>query len=123
MPDSILALFCHGDDFCQAFVPGWQQRLLTYGFLRHVRQRRLCLSEIMTIGIAFHTSHYRDFKAFYTLRSPRALARRVSRLSELLPLCRLYPLGFSAALRLPAALPWPLHGRHLCGRDGAGRLA
>jgi hypothetical protein len=22
MPDRILALFCHVDDFCQAFVPG-----------------------------------------------------------------------------------------------------
>jgi len=32
-----------------------------------VGQRQLCLSEIMTIVIAFHTSPYRDVKAFHTL--------------------------------------------------------
>ena len=30
------------------------------------RDRRLCLSEIMTILIAFHQSAYRNFKWFYT---------------------------------------------------------
>ena len=65
MPDSVLALFCHVDDFCQRFEPRWQQQLVTHGVVRRVRQRQLCLSEIMTIVIAFHTSHYRDFKAFY----------------------------------------------------------
>jgi hypothetical protein len=66
MPDSILALFCHVDDFCQLFEPRGQQQLVTYGVVQRGRQRQLCLSEIMTIILAFHTSHYRDFKAFYT---------------------------------------------------------
>jgi transposase len=66
MPDSILALFCHVDDFCQRFEPRWRQHLLTHGVVQRQRVRQLCLSEIMTIVIAFHTSHYRDFKAFYT---------------------------------------------------------
>ena len=35
---------------------------------RH-RPRRLCLSEIMTIVIAFHQSYYRNFKAFYLHKS------------------------------------------------------
>lgn len=65
MPDSLLALFGHVDDFCQLFEPRWQQQLLTQGVVQRVRPRQLCLSEIMTILIAFHTSHYRDFKAFY----------------------------------------------------------
>ena len=34
MSDSLLALFCHVDDFCQAFGPHRQQRLLAYG-VRH----------------------------------------------------------------------------------------
>lgn len=67
MPDSVLALFCHVDDFCVEFLPRWQQQLLTSGLVQRVRPRQLCLSEIMTILIAFHFSHYRDFKAFYTL--------------------------------------------------------
>lgn len=66
MPDSILALFCHVDDFCQRFEPRWQQRLVAQGVSQRRRPRQLCLSEIMTILIAFHASHYRDFKAFYT---------------------------------------------------------
>jgi hypothetical protein len=70
MPDSILALFCHVDDFCQAFLPHWQQRLLAHSVRQRQRQRRLCLSEIMTIVSAFHTSHYREFKAFYVLEVP-----------------------------------------------------
>jgi hypothetical protein len=61
MPDGVLALFCHVDDFCEEFLPRWQQRLLTHGLVQRVRQRQLCLSEIMTIVIAFHTSHYREF--------------------------------------------------------------
>jgi hypothetical protein len=66
MPDSILALFCHVDDFCRQFEPRWRQKLGIHGAVQRRRARQLCLSEIMTIVIAFHTSHYRDFKAFYT---------------------------------------------------------
>jgi hypothetical protein len=67
MPDNILALFCYVDDFCQEFLPPWHQRLLAHSVRQRQRQRRLCLSEIMTILIAFHASHYRDFKAFSLL--------------------------------------------------------
>lgn len=63
---SVLELFCHVDDFCQAFEPKWQQDCLTSGTKQRHRRRALALSEIMTILILFHTSHYRDFKAFYT---------------------------------------------------------
>lgn len=35
MRDSLLVPFCHVDDFCQTFVPGWQQRLLTTSFDQH----------------------------------------------------------------------------------------
>jgi hypothetical protein len=62
---SILELFCHVDDFWKKFEPGWQTALLVHRPQRH-RDRRLSPSEIMTILILFHQSHYRDFKAFYT---------------------------------------------------------
>jgi hypothetical protein len=58
---SIVELFCDVDDFCQTWV--------CYGLARQLGQPKrgpkpsLVLSEIMTIMIHFHQSHYRDFKA------------------------------------------------------------
>lgn len=63
--DSLLELFVHVDDFCKAFVPFWNRQLLSCGARQRQRGRCLSLSEIMTILIAFHQSHYRDFKAYY----------------------------------------------------------
>jgi len=62
---SLLELFCHVDDFCQAFVPQWQSEQLSSGVRQRRRARGLSLSEVMTLLILFHQSHYRDFKAFY----------------------------------------------------------
>lgn len=53
------------DDFCLNFEPGWKQQLLTQGKCRF-RNRRLSLSEIMTIEIAFHISPYKNFKTCHT---------------------------------------------------------
>jgi hypothetical protein len=63
--DSLLELFCDVDDFCKAFLPKLSQQMLASGIQQRKRDRSLCLSEIMTILIAFHQSHYRDFKAYY----------------------------------------------------------
>ena len=62
---SLEELFCHVDDFCQAFEPHWKRQLLGNGLKTRNRQRSLGLSEIMTILIAFHQSHYRNFKSYY----------------------------------------------------------
>lgn len=92
----ILPVFCDIDDYCQFFEPLWKKRLL------EVQQRQrastLCLSEVMTIIILFHTSHYRDFKCYYTEHMCRNLAWAFPRLvsynrfvelipSALVPLC------------------------------------
>ena len=63
--NSLLELFCDVDDFCQTFLPIWHKQLLSSGVIHRQRQRSLSMSEIMTILIAFHQSHYRDFKAYY----------------------------------------------------------
>jgi hypothetical protein len=63
--ESLLALFVHVDDFCKVFLPFWNRQLLSCGARQRQRERSLSLSEIMTILIAFHQSHYRDFKAYY----------------------------------------------------------
>ena len=62
---NLVELFCHVDDFCQAFEGQWIRHQLATGHRRRRRAGRLCLSEIMTLLIWFHQSHYRDFKAFY----------------------------------------------------------
>jgi transposase len=63
---SLLELFCRVDDFWLAFAPAWKQTLLHSGQIKRQRSGQLAESEIMTILIHFHQSHYRDFKAFYT---------------------------------------------------------
>ncbi len=62
---SLVEMFCHVDDFCQMFEPEYQAALVAAGHRERLRGGELCLSEIMTILIGFHQSHYRDFKAYY----------------------------------------------------------
>lgn len=64
--NSLVELFCAVDDFCLAFEPAWHRQLVASGQVHRHRARQLGLSEIMTILILFHQSHYRHFKAFYT---------------------------------------------------------
>ena len=61
---SLDALFCDVDDFCLIFEPEWQKKLLNHGGIKRRRAKNLCLSEIMTILIAFHQNHYRNFQHF-----------------------------------------------------------
>jgi hypothetical protein len=67
-------LFCDVDDFCRLFLPDWHRQQLQHGERKRRRGCRLVLSEIMTILIHFHQSHYRDFKAYYWLQVCRHLA-------------------------------------------------
>ena len=62
---SILELFCHVDDFCQRLARWENGKLLGVGRKRGPAPR-LSMSEVMTILIHFHQSHYRGFKAYYT---------------------------------------------------------
>jgi transposase len=61
----ILPLFFDIDEFCRVFEPLWRKRLLTNGLQKRHRQRRLSLSEVMTILVLFHRSGYRNLKQFY----------------------------------------------------------
>lgn len=63
--ESLLELFVSVDDFCQVFLPFWEQKLLQEGSKKRRRTGQLSVSEIMTIIIHFHQSHYRDFKSYY----------------------------------------------------------
>lgn len=63
---SLVELFCHVDDFWQAFQPNWYEHLLEEGERQRLRPAQLSESEIMTIMIHFHQSGYRTFKDYYT---------------------------------------------------------
>jgi hypothetical protein len=62
----LIAMFCDIDDFCKWFEPLYMRRLLQSGQRQRTRQTALALSEIMTIIVYFHSSHYRDFKHYDT---------------------------------------------------------
>src|SRR4051812_22950960 len=62
---SLLELFCAVDDFWLDFEPQWKAYHVQAGQQRE-RAGQLCPSEVMTILIHFHQSHYRTFKAYYT---------------------------------------------------------
>lgn len=63
--ESLVELFCHVDDFCQVFLPTMENKVIGSGIKTRKRDRSLIPSEIMTILIHFHQSHYRNFKAYY----------------------------------------------------------
>jgi hypothetical protein len=62
---SVLELFCDVDDFMLSFASEWKANQLATGKQRE-RAGQLWPSEVMTILIHFHQSHYRTFKAYYT---------------------------------------------------------
>ena len=62
----LIAMFCDIDDFCKWFEPLYTQRLLQSGQRQRPRQTELALSEMLTIIVFFHASHYRTFKQYYT---------------------------------------------------------
>ena len=59
---SLLELFCSVDDYWQANAQNWNGLLLGTSGKKRNRAGMLHPSEIMTILIHFHQSHYRDFK-------------------------------------------------------------
>jgi Transposase DDE domain len=62
---SLLELFCSVDDFWLRFVPHWKAMPVAAGKQRE-RAGQLCPSEVMTILLPVHQSHYRTFQASST---------------------------------------------------------
>ncbi|WP_193049312.1 IS982 family transposase [Pseudoalteromonas undina] len=63
--NKLVETYCDVDDFSTLFFPSWQRILLENGEIKRRRVCRLSPSEVMTIIIHFHQSHYRDFKNYY----------------------------------------------------------
>ena len=62
---SLTQLLTDVDDFCQGFIPKWEQNQLENGERKRNRSRALSQSEIIMIIIHFHPSGYHTFKWFY----------------------------------------------------------
>ncbi len=91
-------VFCEVDDFCQRFIPAWQQRLLENGDKCRNKPGKLSESEVITLLILFHQLRFRDFKTFYIQYAQKHLRQEFPELvsytrmlkllqSVLVPLC------------------------------------
>lgn len=58
-------IFCHVDDFYQAFEKDWTDYVEEMEFSVAKRKRKMHTSEVMTVLVMFHQSRYRDLKGFY----------------------------------------------------------
>ena len=62
----LVEIFCDIDDFCKDYESNRQEKVLGVdGIKRRNRNTQLSVSEVMSILIFFHLSHYRTFKDFY----------------------------------------------------------
>lgn len=58
-------IFCLIDDFCKYFDKEQRNYILPNPKRKRKKPCTMCLSEIITIVVMFHLSHYRTFKDFY----------------------------------------------------------
>ena len=61
----LIEIFCLIDDFCKHFENYISSKGLNDPTARRQRAYAMTLSEVMTIVVMFHLSHYRTFKDFY----------------------------------------------------------
>jgi hypothetical protein len=61
----IVTIFCDIDDFCRSFLAAGHPQLPSSSAPKKHRHSSLSLSEVMTLLVWFHASHYRTFKHFY----------------------------------------------------------
>jgi hypothetical protein len=119
---SLLELFCHVDDFCRPFVLEWRQLQLTSGAIQRQRSTQLSLSEIMTILIWFHCSHYRTFKAYYTDEVQRHLRAEFPALASYSRFVELMPTALLPLLAYLCGPPGGVHRRLVLGCHRADGL-
>ena len=63
---NLVEIFCIFDEFCKYFDIELKKHVIEDSNKRHRnRKGRMSDSEIMTILVLFHTSHFRDLKTFY----------------------------------------------------------
>ena len=63
--NQLINIFCEIDDFCKNFCSEFNKKLIPNTNRKRKRECKMSMSEIMTIMVLFHLSHYRTFKAYY----------------------------------------------------------
>lgn len=105
---SVLEVFCDVDDFVLSFAPQWQASEIATGKQRQ-RAGQLWPSEIMTLLIHFHQSHYRTFQAYYTEHVQVYLRGEFPQRVELCALCGAHSQHDDPDAGLLAKPLWGLH--------------
>jgi hypothetical protein len=63
--EKLIAIFCEIDDFYKNYEKYCAQHQISDGKSNRGPKSEMCLSEIITILVAFHLFHYRNFKWYY----------------------------------------------------------
>ncbi len=63
----MVELFRDVDDFRKVFIPLIRKKMPEDGTQKRQHNDRMTTSEIMTIVMSFHMSHYREFKNYYLI--------------------------------------------------------
>ncbi len=99
----VTQIFCDVDDFCQQFERLWQQQVQLPSMLGEKRSRsRLHLSEVMTKGNCLSRLRLSHLQGLLHVGSVAALARCLSPLGQLQPLCGVDALELDAVVLLSA---------------------
>src|SRR3982750_4077346 len=61
----MVTIFCEIDDFCRSLLSARYPQVPGRSTSSSARANSLSLSEVMTILVWFHASHYRTFQHFY----------------------------------------------------------
>ncbi|MBV8707335.1 MAG: IS982 family transposase [Acidobacteriaceae bacterium] len=104
----IVTLFCDIDDFCRSLLTARRPALPSGSAPRPPRANSLSLSEVMTILVWFHASHYRTFKHYYlgsVLPGKRAEFPSLPSYSRFVELIPLTLLPFCAYLQTRKGQP------------------
>jgi transposase len=133
----IVTIFCDIDDFCRSLLAVEHPQLSAHSGPSRRATNSLSLSEVMTILVWFHASHYRTFKHFYlgsVLPGKRAEFPGLpsyTRFVELIPLT-LLPLcaylqtrkGQPTGIQFIDSLPiWVCHNRRIASHKVFAGLA
>ena len=106
---SILKLFWHVDDFYQSLVTRENSKLLGVARKRGPAPC-LRLSEVMTVLIHFHQSHYRDFKAYDTQHVCMHMRSEFPALVSYTRFVELNSISPASHVSLSACAFWPEDG-------------
>ena len=101
----VVEIFCEIDDYCQRYFAAMNRRLLPNPQRQRNKSCRLQLSEIMTLMVLFHLSHYRTFKDYYhdcVLKDLKAYFPRLVSYTRFVELMQTALLPLSAYLKAKA---------------------